>query len=181
MAKQVTSTYGDALFNLAVEENNLDSILEEVAGLKQVLQENKELLQLLTHPEVLKEDKLNMVRNIFQGRVSDAVLGTLSIVVKNDRSSDLPEICDYVIRRIKEYKKIGIAYVTSAVELSEKQKANIVSRLMATTEYKSIEMNYTVDASIIGGLIIRIQDRVVDSSIRRQLERMSVSLSQGEA
>lgn len=179
MAKQVNSTYGDALFDLAVEENQVEPILEELTGLLQVMDENQELLRLLTHPEVLKDHKLKMLQDIFQGRVSDAVMGTLLIVVKNDRSSELPDICHYVIGRIKEYKKIGIAYVTSAVELTGEQKAKIESKLVATTRYVTMEMNYSVDASLIGGLIIRIEDRVVDSSIKRQLERMAVTLSQG--
>lgn len=179
MAKQVNSTYGDALFELAVEQQQVDSILEELNALLQVLNENEELVQLLVHPEVLKEDKLNMIQNIFQDRVSDAVMGTLLIVVKNDRSSELPGICEYVIGKMKEYKKIGIASVTSAIELKPEQKARIEQKLIDTTEYKSMEINYVVDASIIGGLIIRIADRVVDSSIKRQLERMSATLSQG--
>lgn len=179
MAKQVNSTYGDALFDLAVEEQQVDSILEELTALVQVLDENQELLQLLVHPEVLKEDKLKMIQNIFQGKVSDAVMGTLLIVVKNDRSSELPNICNYVIGKMKEYKNIGIASVTSAMELTEEQKSKIEKRLVATTKYETMEMHFAVDASIIGGLIIRIEDRVVDSSIKRQLERMSTALSQG--
>lgn len=179
MAKQVNSTYGDALFDLAVEEKQVDSILEELTGLLQIMEENEELLSLMTHPEVLKDDKLKMLKNIFQGRVSDAVMGMLLIVVKNDRSAELPAICEYVIGRLKEYKRIGIAYVTSAVRLTQEQKAKIEERLIATTDYVTMEMHYKDDASLIGGLIIRMEDRVVDSSIKRQLERMSATLSQG--
>lgn len=179
MAKQVNSTYGDALFDLAVEEKQVDSILEELTGLLQIMEENEELLSLMTHPEVLKDDKLKMLKNIFQGRVSDAVMGMLLIVVKNDRSAELPAICEYVIGRLKEYKRIGIAYVTSAVRLTQEQKAKIEERLIATTDYVTMEMHYKEDASLIGGLIIRMEDRVVDSSIKRQLERMSATLSQG--
>ncbi len=179
MAKQVNSTYGDALFDLAVEEKQVDSILEELTALVQVLEENPDLVQLLVHPEVLKEDKLKMIQNIFQGKVSDAVMGTLLIVVKNDRSSELPNICNYVIGKMKEYKNIGIASVTSAMELTKEQKSKIEERLVATTKYETMEMHYAVNPSIIGGLIIRIEDRVVDSSIKRQLERMSTALSQG--
>ncbi len=181
MAKQVNATYGDALFDLAVEQQQIDVVLDEMKGLQQILKENEELLQMLVHPEILKEQKLEMIQKIFEHRISDAVMGTLMIVVQNDRSKDLPAICDYVIGKIKEYKKIGIADVISAMELSKEQKASIENKLIATTEYESMEMNYTVDASIIGGLIIRIEDRVVDSSIRRQLERMSAVLSRGEA
>jgi F-type H+-transporting ATPase subunit delta len=179
MAKQVSSTYGDALFQLAVENNQVDIVLEELTGLIQVLQENEDLIRILTHPEVVREDKLKLLQNVFQGRLSDAVMGTLMIVVRNDRSSELQSVLEYVIGRIKEYKKIGIAYVTSAVELGNEQKSKIEQRLIETTEYLSMEMHYKVDASLLGGLVIRIEDRVVDSSIKRQLERMSATLSQG--
>lgn len=179
MAKQVNSTYGDALFQLAVEENQTDEILEELTGLMQVLNENEELIRFLTHPEVVKEDKLKLLQNVFQDRVNDAVMGTLYIVVKNDRSSELESVLEYVIGRIKEYKRIGIAYVTSAVELSEQQKTKVKQRLIETTDYLSMEMHYKVDAALIGGVVIRIEDRVIDSSIKRQLERMSAALSQG--
>ena len=74
MAKQVNTTYGDALFELAVEENRVDSIQEEITELLQILRENGELLQVLTHPEILKEDKEQMLENIFKGRVSNAVI-----------------------------------------------------------------------------------------------------------
>lgn len=179
MAKQVNTTYGDALFELAVEENRVDSIQEEITELLQILRENGELLQVLTHPEILKEDKEQMLENIFKGRVSNAVMGMLLIVVKNDRSSELIHICEYVISRIKEYKNIGIAYVTSAFELSAAQKKEIEEKLLNTTGYSEMEMHYSTDAALIGGLVIRIDDRVVDSSVKRQLERMSTALSQG--
>ncbi len=180
MAKQIDSTYGDALYELAVEEQKTDSVLEEMTGLLQVFRENEELLQVLTHPEVQKEQKLELIRNVFQGRVSDDVMGMLLIVVQNDRSNGLIAICQYVISKIKEYKKIGIASVTSASVLTAQQKSAIESKLVDTTNYNSMEMNYIVDPTIIGGLIIRIQDRVVDSSIKSQLERMSQTLSHGE-
>lgn len=179
MAKQVNTTYGDALFELAVEEDRVDSIQEEITVLLQILQEQEELLQLLTHPEILKEDKEKLLENIFKGRVSDAVMGMLLIVVKNDRSGELVHICEYVISRIKEYKNIGIAYVTAALELTAEQKKSIEKKLLETTGYAEMEMHYSIDKSLIGGLVIRIDDRVVDSSVKRQLERMSAALSQG--
>ena len=179
MAKQVNSTYGDALFQLAVEKNKVDDIFEELKDLSAILDENGELIQVLTHPEVVKEEKLALVKNVFEGRVSDEVMGTLMIVVQNDRTSSLKSILNYVIDRIKEYKKIGVAYVTSAVELTAEVQKKIETRLPDTTEYLSMEMHYTVDESLIGGMVIRMEDRVVDSSILHQLERMSSALMQG--
>ena len=79
---------------------------------------------------------------------------------------------------VKEEKKIGVAYVTTAVELSEEKKQNVKVRLLQTTQYKEMEMNYSVDESLIGGMVIRIKDRVVDSSVRTKLEEMKKQLLQ---
>ena len=68
--------------------------------------------------------------------------------------------------------------MTSAMELSEKQKENVKARLLETTEYEQFEMHYNVDAAIIGGMIIRIGDRVVDSSVKTKLEKLTRELSQ---
>ena len=69
-----------------------------------------------------------------------------------------------------------MAYVTSAMELSQARKKEIEEKLLSTTSYKSMEMNYSVDESLIGGLVIRIGDRVVDSSIKTKLEGLKREL-----
>ena len=117
MAKQVETTYGDALLELALEEGSLDMLYEEAQALVTVLQ-------------------------------------------------------------VKRVKNIVVASVTSAVSLTGAQKASIEKRLLETTDFTSMEVTYTVDASIIGGLVIRIDDRVVDSSIKTKIETMSKALAQ---
>ena len=85
-------------------------------------------------------------------------------------------VFDYFIDLVKEEKKIGIASVTTAVRLSDKQKAKVEQKLLDTTKYETFEMNYSVDASLIGGMVIRIGDRVVDSSIKTKLYELSREL-----
>ena len=83
----------------------------------------------------------------------------------------------YFVGEVKEYKKIGTAYVTSAMELSDAQKEQLMKKLIQTTEYVEFEMHYDVDAALIGGMVIRIKDRVVDSSIRTKLYDLTRELS----
>lgn len=90
MAKRVSSIYGNALFELAVEEKKVDALLSEVQTLQQILLENADLLSLLNHPEVSKIEKLDLLKNIFSGRASDEVLGFLSIIVEKDRQVRRP-------------------------------------------------------------------------------------------
>ncbi|MDO4324209.1 MAG: ATP synthase F1 subunit delta [Lachnospiraceae bacterium] len=176
MAKLVAGTYGDALFELAVEQNLTDSLMQEIEMVQTVLKENDGLEKILMHPEIPKTQKLQVIEKVFKGRISDALTGFLRIVVTKGRYKDLPDIFAYFIARVKEYKKIGVAEVISAVPLGEAQKQRIEKKLLDTTHYETMEIDYKVDESKIGGLMIRIGDRVVDSTIRSKLNHLSGSL-----
>ena len=75
MARQVETTYGDALLELALEEGSLNMLYEEAQALVTVLQENEELLRILKHPQIDKDEKRKIVDNIFKGRVSKDMVG----------------------------------------------------------------------------------------------------------
>ena len=178
MAKLVSQTYGEALFEVAVEEQKTDIFLEEALVFLTTLEQNPELDKLMKHPKISKLEKEQVMDNVFKNQVSDEMLGFVKLVVKKERYNELPKIFRYLVDRIKEEKKIGIAYVTTAVELSDAKKQNVENRLLQTTQYKTMEMHYAVDESLIGGMVIRIKDRVVDSSVRTKLEEMKKQLLQ---
>ena len=176
MAKLVAGTYGDALFDFAVEENQIDSLMDEILTVQAVLEENKGLEKILVHPEIPKQKKLQVIEDVFKGRISDALTGFLRIVVTKGRYKNLPDIFAYFIARVKEYKKIGVAEVISAIPLSGEQKEKIEKKLLDTTHYETMEIEYKVDEKKIGGLMIRIGDRVVDSTIQSKLNLLTGSL-----
>lgn len=176
MAKLVSKTYGEALFDLALEDGTLTTIIDEVNVVKEAIKENPDLLKLLSHPKINKEEKISVIENIFKGRVSDSLVGFLVIIVQKDRYDDLNGIFEYFIAKVREYKNIGVASVTSAVELTEEQKKQVEQKLLQTTKYSQFELSFTVDKSLIGGLVIRIGDRVVDSSIKTKLQMLAKDL-----
>ena len=176
MAKLVAGTYGDALFDFAMEENQIDSLMDEILTVQAVLEENKGLEKILVHPEIPKQKKLQVIEDVFKGRISDALTGFLRIVVTKGRYKNLPDIFAYFIARVKEYKKIGVAEVISAIPLSGDQKEKIEKKLLDTTHYETMEIEYKVDEKKIGGLMIRIGDRVVDSTIQSKLNLLTGSL-----
>ena len=176
MAKLVSKVYGDALFEAAREAGRMDDMYEEVLELQKLLQANEELQKMMENPKVIREDKENVIETVFRGRISDEIVELMKLMIAKGRYSNIESVFDYFIGLVKEEKKIGIAYVTTAVELTDGQKDEIVRRLLETTRYESFEMNYAVDASLIGGMVIRIGDRVVDSSIKRKLYELSKSM-----
>ena len=150
----------------------LSPVYEEVQSLQTILMENADLVQFLNHPQIIKEEKKKVVETIFFGKLSEGLLGFLVTVIEKGRQNDMIPICDYFTDRVKAYKKIGVVKVTSALPLSEDQKKRVEDRLLETTGFVSLETEYAVDESLLGGLVIRIGDRVVDSSIKTRLEEI---------
>ena len=173
MAKLVANSYGEALFELALEKNALDDMLQEVVCIQNVIEENADFRKFLSHPQISKEEKISVVEKVFKEKASNDIVGLLVMIVKKDRSNEIDAIFDYFVKKVKEYNHVGVASVTSAIELSDTQKKKIVDRLIDLTDYKEFEISYTVDKNILGGLIIRIGDRVVDSSLKNKLESMT--------
>ena len=176
MAKLISKTYGEALFELAVEEKKTDVFLNEVNAVVSALKQNEDFYKLLNHPKISKEEKIQVIENVFKGRVSDEITGFLTLIISKERYKELDAILEYFINRVKEEKGIGTAYVATAVPLNEIQKAQVKEKLISTTSYNEMEMNFSVDESLIGGMVIRIKDRVVDSSIKTKLSEIKKQL-----
>ncbi len=185
MAKLISKVYGDALFDLSDEKGCLDEMERDVCHVRETFAQNPELSTLLANPDIGKEEKLRLVERIFSGNVSQDMVGFLRILVEKQRDAHMEAIWAYVLSRVKEKKKIGVAEVVSACDISEEWKERIARALLESTGYRQMEMTYRTDPALIGGLRIRIGDTVLDSSIQSKLADMGrklakVSLEQKE-
>ncbi|MCH5251451.1 MAG: F0F1 ATP synthase subunit delta [Lachnospiraceae bacterium] len=177
MAKLVSKVYGDALFSLALEENKLESIWKESVLMKQILEENPEFLSVLCHPEMTQEKKTSALLDVFGQDVSKEIMGLLNIMVKKGRIGEINSVLDYFDVQVKEYLKIGVVEVSTPMPLSEDQKKQIENKLLEVSEYETVSVDYQVDESLLGGIVIRIGNRVLDNSIRSKLDTMARELS----
>ena len=178
MAKLVSKVYGDALFSLAVEEDQLDTIWDEVRLIRQTVAENPDFLSVLCHPEMTQEKRNAVLEEIFKAELSQDMMGFLNVLVRKNRIGELLPVLDYFDEQAKEYSKIGVVSVATPMALSDRQREQF-------SGYESLEMQYQLDESLLGGMVIRIGDRVLDNSIRSKLEAMSrqlykVKLSKGK-
>ncbi len=176
MAKSAITTYGEALFQIAVESSSCLPMLEEVTELKKILSDNPELGLVMLNPRFSKEEHSEIISNVFKGRIDDKLFSFLELLVNKGRYNYLEEILDYFVSRVKEHLRIGQASVTSAIEIDEEMKKRIKEKLLSTTDYKEIEIEYITDPSLIGGMVIRIKDRIVDNSVRTKIENISRDL-----
>lgn len=185
MDQLVSKRYAKAIFELAVEDQKTDRLLQEAAAVRKAVEENPQWIQFLENPGVLMEEKLRTTEQILKERVSNEMTAFFCVIVKNKRSEQLPEILSELMTQIEEYQGTGRIQVISAAELKSFQKKKIREIMIKTTGYRKLEIQYAIDPSLIGGMKIRLKDRVIDSSIKSRLERMQsqlmkISLEQNE-
>ena len=99
MAKLVSKVYGDALMQAAREKGKLDEVYEESLELYGIFQEQQDLIHLLDHPQVVKEEKIQIICNVFQGKVSDEMMGFLTAIVDKGRQNEILSILGYLSPR----------------------------------------------------------------------------------
>lgn len=177
MAKLVSNVYGEALFELAMEQGRLDEYMEEAKTIRQVLKDNPDFIQIMNHPKVLKEEKAELLETVFKGQVSDEMVGLLKMVVEKDHFSQTDSILQYFEAKVMDEKNIGVVCVSTPMELTDTQKEAVEKRLLETTSYVAFQTEYKVDADLIGGMVIQIGDRVVDSSVQSKLYQLTRELS----
>ena len=164
------------MFELASESGQTDELFQEVKKLLPIIRENEDLTKMMNHPKIVIEEKQKIVENIFCILISREMTGLMRMIIAKGHYNEFGSVLEYFITRVKEYKKIGTASVTSAMELSLAQKDSIRRKLLDTTDYVQFEITYETDPALIGGIIIRIGDRVVDGSVQGKLARLKSEL-----
>lgn len=178
MAKLTEKVYGEALFELAVEEGRDQELLKEVTAVRALLDENPEFARLMNNPAIPESEKETVLQTVWEGHISREITGLMLLLLKKEHYGEITQVLDYFTARIRERQKIGVAYVETAMPITEEQKKRVEQRLLETTGYRSFEMHYRTEPLLIGGMVIRIGDRVVDNSIRTRLDNLSRQLYQ---
>lgn len=176
MAKLVSKTYADAIFSLAKEEERLDEFWEAAGKVEQIFRQESDFLALFKEPKLSKEEKEQVIREVFGGRIPKEMEGLLLLLMKKGHVDEIASVMDSFIELVKEEKKIGKAQVITAIALPREKKEQVESRLLAITAYRQLEMEFLMEPTLLGGMVIRMKDRVVDTSIRTRLQALSRQL-----
>lgn len=176
MAKLVEKVYGDALFALGKEHDSLDMLVEESQMIGSMLKEYPDFGRMLSSPMYTREEKEQIMKESFSGKISQDMEGFLWILMEKGRFKALSKVFAYFQKQVKEYKKTGIVRVTSALPLSEMEKEKIREKLLVTTPYEDVEIQYQVDESLIGGVILQLGDKVVDGSLKYRFSELTSQL-----
>ena len=164
------------MFELALESNQIDELYGEAKQLLKIVQKNEDLAKMMNHPKIVIEEKQKIVEDVFRDRASREMIGLMVMIIAKGHFNEFDGVLKYFIAQVKEHKKIGTAYITSAMELSLAQKDSVRRKLLETTDYVQFDLIYDIDPSLIGGVVIRIGDRVVDGSVKSKLARQTYEI-----
>ena len=172
----ISDRYGSALYDLASEKKCIDEILNDLDVIEKVMKESSELRHVIKSPLVNSEEKLNILLKIFAGLSFNNLTTTfLKVLDNNKRISNILSII-LQFKKINSEKRGDIAAnVTSANELSEDEKNNITNQLKNTLGQK-LSLNFNVDKEIIGGLIVKVGSKMIDTSIANKINKLKIAM-----
>ncbi len=170
--------YATALFELARDTNQLDETAAALSAIEALLNESQDLSRLVRSPVFSASEQASAIIAIAkQAQLPTLISNFLQLLVKNRRLFALRDIISGFRALLADYRNEVTADVTSAVSLNEAQAEDLKATLKAKTG-RDITLNLRVDPSILGGLIVRIGSRMVDSSIRTKLSTLKMAMKE---
>jgi F-type H+-transporting ATPase subunit delta len=163
------STYAEALFEAALERDELEEVLEELQEFTTVLEESEELRLFFYGGQIPEREKRRAIDALTEG-MTLSTRNFLKILADNGREEILDEVLLRYEELVKEHLGRVEVEVTTAVELSEDELDRIKERLGRSLEGREVKLQTSVDPNILGGAVFRFGGRMVDSSVRGRLQ-----------
>ncbi|CAM4166307.1 F0F1 ATP synthase subunit delta [Lederbergia lenta] len=172
----VAERYALALFTLAKEQNLVQDLLAEMQTVKKVITENPSFITLLASPKLTLHEKKNVLKDVFS-KVSPVVANTLMLLLDSHRQEEMANVAEAYIDLANEENGIEDAIVYSARPLTSDESQAISASFAAKVGKRSLNIENIVDSNLLGGLKIRIGNRIFDGSLRGKLDRLERTLT----
>lgn len=171
MSEELIHGYASALFQVVRAEGELDRVEDELYRFGKLLESNHELKQALSDQSIDKDQRKKVLGELLESKVSPHTLGLLGFVVEQGRARQLPQILSELSDLAAEARDAVVAEVTSAIALDETQKRSLADALSRATG-KKVELKVIVDPQVLGGIVAKVGDTVIDGTVRRRLEQL---------
>jgi F-type H+-transporting ATPase subunit delta len=177
MAKLVAKTYSEALFEVALEENKTDLFLEELEFIIDTFKMYPEFFTIFKSPQISIEEKKNMMAEVFGAKLSKEMNNFVKILLDKNRSYYIEQINNEYETMLNNHKGIVKAVAITAIPLNDEDKLKLKEKIEKMTG-KNIKITNKIDKSILGGVLVRIGDKVIDGTVKGRLFEIKESLSQ---
>jgi F-type H+-transporting ATPase subunit delta len=163
--------YADAFLEVARAEGHLTDIEDELYRFARVYAGSDDLRMALTDPALPAEERVAIVDDLLGRKALAATLALVTMVVTAGRIQDLPQIVDRFVEQAAQLRDHEVAEVRSAVPLTPQQERRLAEALSTATG-KQVELKVVIDTSVLGGLVARVGDVVIDGSVRNRLDQI---------
>ncbi|GIN63050.1 ATP synthase subunit delta [Robertmurraya siralis] len=174
-SSSVAKRYATALFQLSKEHQLLDQMEAELRVVKEVVADNAELHAVLKSPKLPIEQKKEILKTAFS-KMNTFVLNTLMLLIERHREDEIAAIADEFIQLANEERGIAEAKVFTTRPLTEAERAALSSTFAKKVGKSALRINNIVDSNLLGGVKIRIGNRIFDGSLSGKLERLERKL-----
>lgn len=161
--------YAAAIFEIARAEGELERLEDELFRVARTFETSTELRDALGDRRLPPERKQAIVEDLLEGKASELTVGFVNFVVGLGRSKELPGIVDGFVARAAAERERAVAEVRAAVDLDDDTVARLAEALGRATG-KQVEVKVVVDPAVVGGVVARVGDTVIDGTLRRRLE-----------
>lgn len=167
----IAQRYAQALMGIGEDNNTLDVFKENLLAVKKVFEENKDLDLFLNHPTIPVGEKKSLIDEILKDKISAFILNIIKILLDKNRFFLYGSIVNNYISLLNEKRNISTAKIITAIEISEEIKNKVKEKLEKVFEV-NVEVETAVNPEIIAGMVVKMQDKVIDGSIKTKIENM---------
>lgn len=170
---QSARRYAKSLLEFAIERNELPAVAADMDLISNTCKKSKDLRMMLKSPIISSDKKLSVIQKIFGGEIGTISLNFLSLITKKNRESILPQIASAFTNAYRAHLGIVSAEITSVVPLSEAERTKAKAFVKALG--KEVELVEKIDKDIIGGFIIRVDDKQYDASVVSRIKALKTT------
>jgi F-type H+-transporting ATPase subunit delta len=163
--------YANAVLELARAEGQLEKVETEFLAVGQAMGGSAELRSTLTDPQLPVDKKQGIIDDLIDGRASSLTVGLVQFIVSQGRASEIPAIAKAFVEAAVATRSKAVAEVRSAVPLDDATVERLATALGRATG-KSVEVKVIVDPSVLGGIVARVGDQVIDGSLAHRVESL---------
>ena len=171
MSAEKVNSYAEALVAVAQAEGDLAAVEDELFAVAQALAGSDELRETLSDRRIPAARRQQIVEDLLGTQAADATVALVSMVVGAGRAGDLVRIIEAAVERSAALRNKAVAEVRSAVALSDDQQQRLAGALQQATG-KDVTVKVVVDPAVMGGLVTRIDDEVIDGSVRTRINQL---------
>ncbi len=176
LTSKIAAPYARALFDFSVEKNIMHQITADFQNLEIFLDESVELTDYLNNPIVRKDAKVTVLTKTLESQVNTETFKFLMVLVNRERINLLKSVISSYLELVYETASIKMVEVSTAFPFANLQKNILIQKLKELTNAREIRLVITVDSSLIGGFLIKTESKVIDFTIKNQLQKLAKHL-----